>query len=265
MRRWNRQLIFAIVTVLAVPTIADAQMQTSTSYSMNESQVGGNGLFNATSTGGNYTIDPATGNDGGESLGAATVGNSSSASYSTNSGFDTTNEPGLTFTVNTSSISLGALSSSVPTTSTATFSVRDYTSSGYSVTMAGTPPTYHGHPLAALSSDALYSTGTEQYGVNFVSDPLVNGSPLAGSANPTCRAAGFCSGVAGDGHTLLYGSTRPYTIPNEFRFNSGDIVASGPKSSGETDYTMSIMASISTLTPAGTYQGSMVLITTGSY
>jgi hypothetical protein len=224
---------------------------TSSNWSVVESELGGNGQFSSSST--DYSINPST-DDGGSSLGEAAVGNSSSTSYQSNSGFNTTAQPGLIFAVNTSSVNLGTLATGSAATSTGTFSVRDYTSSGYNVYMVGTSPTYNGHPLTALTTDTAWTSNTEEFGVNTVSN-----STVSGSANATCQAAGFCFGVSGDG------STNHYIQTNKFRFNSNEVVASGPKSSGETDYTMSFMAGISTVTPGGIYQGNIALIATGSY
>jgi hypothetical protein len=230
---------------------------------MNESEVGGNGQFDANSS--HYSTMPFV-DDGGSSLGESAVGNSSSASYQTNSGFNTTAQPGLMLNISTSAVNLGVLSTAAASTGTASFSVRDYTSSGYNVFMFGSAPTYSGHSLAALTTDTSWSSNTEMFGVNLVSNGTV-----AGSANPSCQATGYCysSQAAGDGTTGTYGSTRPYTIANSFRFpfpaTSGEIVAHAPQSSGETDYVVSLMAGISTLTPGGSYQGSITLVATGSY
>jgi hypothetical protein len=248
MRRWNRQLVIVVALLLGIPSVAYAQFENSASYSMNESQIGGNGLFTAHS--GNYSLIPPTGNEGGESLGATTGGNGSSAHYSTNAGFDTASQPGLIFNVSGTTMSLGQLSTTVPTYASTTFSVRDYTSSGYNVYLIGGTPTNGTHPLQALAAAAPYNVGAEQFGVNLVFD-----TGVGSSASPTCQAAGFCSGVAATN----------YNTNGSYRFDSGDIVASGPSSSGETDYTMTAMAGISNVTPADTYQGTLVLVATGSY
>lgn len=263
MRRWNRQVIAAIVAVLVMPGFASAQWQQSSSYGMNESQIGGNGLFNSVS--GHYSINPVT-DDGGASLGAAAVGSGISNSYSTSAGFDTTAQPGLTFTVNGGSISLGTLLTSAAATATATFSVKDYTSSGYFVTLAGTAPANGAHALAAMgtqlsnssscSPSCTSTTGTEQFGINM----RANTSPATFGADPVP--------IPSAAYSLYLPSTvlpLPYRTVNSYRFFSGDEVASAPSSSGETDYTMSFLANISATTPGGQYQGNLTLIATGSY
>jgi hypothetical protein len=230
----------------------------STSYRIVEGELGGNGQFNSAST--NFTFNPSV-DDGGSSLGETAVGNGKSTSFQTNSGFDTTAQPGLTFIVNTSTVALGILSTGTKTTGTATFSVLDYTSYGYVVQIVGTTPGYGGHNLTALTTDTASSAGTEQFGINTVRNTVA-----ALGADPVqVPSSAFSFGVAGDGATGTYGTTRPYTISDQWRYVSGDTVASGPKSSGETDFTMTFLANISGLTPSGGYVGSLSLVATGTY
>lgn len=267
MTRWSRQLVIVMSFLLCLPGVAfsavgDPSMN-STNYGVVESELGGSGCdpvisgsFCGAST--DYTSSPST-DDGGSTLGEAAVGNSASTDYQTNSGYNTTPQPGLMFNVSSSAISLGQLSSSVPTTATTTFSVRDYTSSGYKVYMIGSTPAYGAHHLSALAVDSGYLANNEMFGVNLVANTSPSWTYGNFGAGATCQATGFCSGVSGDG------STSNYTQNGKFRFNSGEAVASSPKTSGETDYTMSFMAGISSLTPAGTYQGSISLVAVGQY
>jgi hypothetical protein len=252
MRRWNRQLLVALVAVLSLPGAALAQLQTSTSYSMNESQIGGNGLFNSGST--SYQINPVS-DDGGESLGASAVGNSSSTSYQTNAGFDTTEQPGLMIVLNSPSVNLGTLSQSLATFATATFDVRDYTSYGYVVQIVGSTPSNSGHNLTALTTDTASSAGTEQFGINTVYNTVAGRG-----ANPVqVPSSAFSFGVAGDG-THNY-----YTQSDKYRFNSGETIASSPKTSGDTTFTVTFLANMSTTTPGGVYSGNLDLVATGTF
>jgi hypothetical protein len=267
MRRWSRQLVIVLSCLLCLPSAALAALgdpsMYSTSYGVVESEVGGSGCdpvisgsFCGSST--DYTVSPVN-DDGGSTLGESAVGNSSSASYQTNSGYNTTAQPGLVFFVQTGTVSLGQLSTSVPTTATATFSIRDYTSSGYKVYIVGNTPTYGSHSLTKLAADAGYVANNEEFGINLVANTSPSWTYGNFGAGATCQAVGFCSGVSGDG------STNNYIQNGKFRFNSGEAIASSTSSSGETDYTMSFMAGISTLTPAGSYQGSLSLVAVGQY
>lgn len=251
----------AAVLVLAVSGVAQATTDpsmNSNSYSVTESEVGGIGDFGEQSS--NYSLVPST-DDGGATLGESAVGNSSSNSYSTNSGFNTTAQPGLTFVVNTASVNLGALSTSVATFGTATFDATDYTTYGYAVQIVGATPSMGSHHLTALTTDTASSAGTEQFGVNTVH----NVSAGQGADPQQVPSSVFGFGVAGDGTTGTYGTSRPYTISDKWRYVSGETVASAPKNSGDTHYTMTFLANISNLTPGGTYTGGLTLVATGTY
>jgi hypothetical protein len=259
MRRWNRAVILSVAALLCLPGAALAQVQTSTSYSVIQSEIGAQGQLNSGST--SYSLKPGT-DDGGSVLGQDTSsGNSSSTSYQTNAGYGTTAQPGLMMTVNSGSVNFPPLSTSAAQFASATFDVRDYTSYGYAVQIIGTPPTYHGYPLNALASDTASSAGTEQFGINTVYNTVAGVG-----ANPIQLPSGsFSFGVAGDGATGTYGSTRPYTISDKYKFVSGGVIASAPKTSGDTKYTVTFMANISTLTPGGSYTGAEAIVATGTY
>ncbi len=259
MKRWRRQFIVGVALAFSLTGVATGDSDlVSPSFRISESEVGGSGDFNSASS--HFSFAPGT-DDGGSTLGDNFVGNSASGHYQTNAGFNTTAQPNLTFIINSGSVSLGALSTSAKTTGTATFSVKNYTSYGYIVQLVGTPPSNSGHPLTALTSDTASSVGNEQFGVNVVR----NTSAAVGADPAQVPGSSFSYGVAGDGSTGTYGTTRPYTISDKWRYNSGETIASAPKSSGETDYTLTFMANISTLTPGGQYSGNLTLVATGTY
>ena len=262
MKRWWKQVVVGVSLQLLLsgsPFVSPyVEAVSSTNYSIIEDQIGGSGDFSSAST--TYSYAPST-DDGGSSLGESAVGNSASANYQTNSGFNTTAQPSLTFVVNTANVNLGALSIAAKSTATATFNVKDYTSYGYIVQIIGSTPSYAGHSLTALATDTASSAGTEQFGINTVLN-----SAAAVGANPVqIPDATFSFGVAGDGSTGIFGTTRPYTVPDKWRYVSGETIASGQKSSGETDYTMTFLSNISTTTPGGTYSGGISLVATGTY
>jgi hypothetical protein len=237
----------------------------SNNYSVTESEVGGNGQFNSSSA--NYEINPNT-DDGGSSLGESAVGNSSSTNYQSNAGFNTTAQPGLMLSVTSGAADLGLLSLGSANTATSTFYVRDYTSYGYTVQLVGSPPSSAGHSLTGITTGMCGQSygcasvnGTEQFGVNLVA----NTSPVSVGSIPICQAAGFCYGVSGDNSTGTYGTNRPYTVDGRYRYVQGETVASGPKSSGETDYTITFMANQGNATPSGHYSGTIQVVATGTY
>lgn len=254
MRRLNAVVVYGLAVIISwpIPALAvnpgDPSFRSS-NYSINESYMGPGGDSQGVSTG--YKTE-------GSTLGDTGVGNSASTNFQTNSGYDTTFQPRLSFTVNTASINLGTLSTTVATTATATFSVLNYTSYGYVITMVGATPSNSGHPLNALATDTASANGVEQFGVNTVA----NTSPVTVGANPVQDVSGtttFGFGRAGTGAGTAYAQT------NLYRYAPGETIASAPKSSGITNYTMTLMANISQLTPGGKYTGPMTLICTGTY
>lgn len=234
--------IVALV-LLAWPVTASASK--STNYQIQEDFVGGTGGAYATST--NYqSID---------SSGAAAAGNGSSTNYKTQSGATTTNDPNLSFSIGSGSVSLGALTTASTGTAATTFSVLNYTSYGYIVQLVGATPSYAGHNLTALSSGGSSTAGTEQFGINLVADTVP--SALIGvSANPQqIPDSTFSNGTFGSG----------YGTANTYKYNSGDTIAQATQTSGQTNFTVSYIANISTTTPAGNYTGAETLICTGTY
>lgn len=219
-----------------------SQAQSSTNYKIQEDFVGGGGLPQSSST--NYNAQDTTG--------ANAVGNSVGSAYQAQSGATTTADPTLTFSVNTASVSLGSLSTSITRTGTATFNVLNYTSYGYVVQILGSPPNNGAHTLTNMSSPASSSINTEQFGINLVA----NTSPTTFGANPAQVPDNtFSFGAAASG----------YDATNTYKYVSGNTIASATKTSGQTNYTISYIANISNSTPGGSYSGNQVIVCTGTY
>ncbi len=228
-----------VVVLLLTPFPATAI--NSTNYQIQEDFVGGGGTVNSNSA--NYQAQ--------DTIGAPATGNSEGTGYKTDSGATTTNDPALTFSVDSASVSLGALSTSLTRTGTASFSVLNYTSYGYIVQTLGNPLTNGAHTLNGMSSPGPSSSGTEQFGINLVD----NSSPDIG-ANPTqVPDNSFGFGVA----------ATSYNVANNFTYISGNTIASAPKSSGKTTYTISYIANMSNNTPGGSYSGNQTLVVVGTY
>lgn len=234
--------------LLVAVSIADAQ-GSSSNYRIDESFIGPGSNLNATST--NYQTAP-----GQQGLGASGVGTgayqNSSTNYGSQAGPITTNDPSLTCQVTSSNISFGSLSTSTTATGTATFSVLNYTSSGYIVQIIGSTPKTGSYSLAAMSSNAASSTGTEQFGINLVA----NTSPSTFGSNPVqVPSSSFSYGVAATN----------YNTANSYRYVSGETIAKATKTSGETDYTISYIVNVSSTTAGGSYTGNEVLVCVGTY
>jgi hypothetical protein len=235
--RWRRDLTVVgacLVTLMVwAGPIAHAQ-SSSTNYKVEESFFGTGGELDASST--NYRAK--------QSAGETTVGNSASANYQFNAGFNTTDQPLLEVAVNGGTYDMGILDYGSTGAVTASFTVRNYLSSGYVVVLTGDPPSVSVpavHTLAAMSTAATSQPGTEQFGVNLVD----NGNPDVGSNVAQVPNSTYSFGTAVTG----------YDTPNYFKFVNGDVIALSPKSSGQTNYALSIIANTSRSTPAGQYGG----------
>ncbi|HXY18349.1 MAG TPA: hypothetical protein VEH48_02955, partial [Candidatus Nitrosopolaris sp.] len=171
-------------------------------------------------------------------------------------------EPFLSMTVNTSSVNLGNLSTSTTATGIATFDVTAYVDSGYTVQTVSQPPSYtsgsSSHTLTAMSLGGSV-VGTEQYGINLV----VNTSPASFGSNPVPEpSSAFANGAAATG----------YNTPNEYAYNAGDVIACAGTSGsctgsgwGDTTFTISYIANISLVTPAGNYSAIQDLVVVATY
>lgn len=229
--------VVSFMYFLVSGTLADPLK--STNYQFDETTLGGTGLTDTQSA--HYQA--------AESGGILGFGNSADSTLQVNNGHTTTSDPALSFAVDTPTVSLGSFSPSTTATATSTFQVSDYTSYGYIVQALGNPPSYNGHTISAMSTTGPSDSGIEQFGINLVA----NTSPISLGANPDHGQFGVGSASSN------YGTT------NNYRFVSGETIASAPQSSGVTTYTISYIVNVSSLTPAGTYSGGQTIICTGTY
>lgn len=227
----------------SVPAAAVSTIPTSNNYRFDETNVGVSSMLESNSA--NFRATSGAGDTG--------IGNSSSANFQTESGSKTTPDPNLTFSMTSTAAAFGTFSATASRTATATFSVINYTSFGYVVQVAGNPPTYSSNQIDGMSANAPSQTGIEQFGINLVA----NTSPASFGANPQ-------NGTAPN--NFGYGAAAAnYATPNQFRYVPGETIAQAPKSSGKTDYTISYLVNVASLTPGGSYNADQTLIVTGTY
>lgn len=220
----------------------------STNYSVDETYFG---------TGGQLCIPGTTGSTNycaKQSAGETGVGNTASTNYQAQAGFNTDRSPYLELDITAGATSnVGYLSAGSTATATTTFKVKSYLANSYIVQIVGNPPTNNAaspHSLTALTGCGTSSAGTEQFGVNLVA----NTTPSVGSNLTQLPDSTFGFGaVAGS-----------YGTPNTFCYNSGDTIAQSSRSSGFTQFVISYIFNISSLTPDGqyTYNGSLVATST---
>jgi hypothetical protein len=219
-----------------------AQQAQSSNYQVNEVYFGSGGELHACSA--TYCAKQAAGE--------TAVGNPSSTNYQARAGFDTNREEYLIFIVNASSANLGVLSTGSAATTTGTFSVKSYLTTGYVVLNAANPPSSGGNSLTNLTSPTASSPGTEQFGINL----KANTSPTTVGADPVQVPSGsFSFGAAATG----------YNTANQYKYVKGDTIASSTKSSGETDYTVTYLYNISTNTKAGQYVFNHDMVAVSTY
>jgi len=246
---WKKQKhLFTILLLigLMIPAVAAAQ-STSPNYQVEEMTFGTGGGVDLNST--NYQAQGSAG-----SLG---VGSGSSTNYDAESGFLTANEPFLEMIINNTNLDLGTLSQSSVSYGSVTFSVRSYLSSTYSVKTLSQPPTSEGGAqLAAMNTAAGSSPGTEQFGINLVD----NATPNVGAYPSNIPDNTFADGQAASG----------YDTPDQFKYVVGDTIArsaatAGNQAVGQTNYTISYIANISSITPAGVYTMNHDLMAVATY
>lgn len=239
-------IIVATLGLLIIPSfvarVQAAPTYVSPSYGVDEVFFGSGGVNDANSA--NYNARA--------SLGDLGVGNSASSLYQLYGGFTTTEEPFLEFVVNAVNVDLGTLSTASASTGTATFTVKAYLASGYVVRTTSDAPQNASYTMANMSSTAASTPGTEQFGINL----RANTSPATVGADPVqLPDASFSYGQVANG----------YNTANQFKYVKNDTIAYSDKSSGITQYTMTYLMNISSLTPGGTYVMNHNLVATGTF
>lgn len=217
---------------------ADSILQ-SNNYKLDETIVGAGGLDNSSSS--NYQI----------SIGHSdlAIGESASSNYIIEAGSKTTPDPTLSFIVGNANANFTTFSPNEPSTATASFSVINYTSSGYIVQIFGDPPTYGDHTITAIATPFTSSIGQEQFGINLVANTI----PASFGANPDNGQFGFGS------------VTENYNSDGYFRYEDGGTIAMAQKSSGLTVYTISYLVNVASITPGGQYTSNQTLVIVGTY
>jgi hypothetical protein len=240
---WGGLLL--LVCLLGIPGVIVYAQGASNGYRIDESFIGPGGRLESGST--NFLLAP-----GQQSTGNIGVGESGSNNFGVQSGSTTTNDPSLACSVGASNINFGNFSTTVTSTATATFSVLNYTAYGYNVAIIGNTPSNGSHNLTGMNPTAASSTGTEQFGINLVA----NNAPTTFGANP----------VQVPDNTFSFGTASAnYGTTDNYRYVPGETIATAPRSSGQTDYTISYVVNVSNLTPGGDYTGGQTLVCTGTY
>ncbi len=157
--------------------------------------------------------------------------------------------PTLTFTVSTSTCSLGTLTASTTGTCQVILTAASNATSGYTISyIAPATLTSGSNTILALTGGSTSSQGTSQFGFNLRDNATPNvGTDPSGDAGYTFSSYG-------------------YGTPDTFKFTTagGSVVGTtGPTAT--TTYTASYIANISAVTPAGLYTATQTYNITATY
>jgi hypothetical protein len=155
----------------------------------------------------------------------------------------------LTFVLANTAVELGTLTSSTTGAGTSTMAVSTNAVSGYTVTYTGSTLTSAGNDIDAMLTTAASQQGSEQFGINLVSN--------------TVPAIGANVAGVGTGGSAATG----YNTANQFKFNpaGGDVVASSSVASNSNTFTTSYIANVQGLTPPGSYSTVITFIVTANF
>jgi len=247
-RQSVRRLLSFVVVLNAIFVFGwvahvSAQQMNSTHYQVNEAQFGSGSQLETCST----TMCAKT------SAGDLTAGDTASDNYSAQTGFNTTDEPLLEVSIEQSGTDAGVLSSSTTGKVSSVVKVRSYLIDGYVMQVAGRAPNIGGgHALESMGDGDTSAPGTEQFGINLVSNttPSIGADPVQ---------------VPADGNFSFGEIATGYNTRNQFKYVDGDIVAQSDQSTGQTNYTISMILNISDVTPGGLYKGEFSAVVTPVY
>lgn len=145
-----------------------------------------------------------------------------------------------------SSVNLGSLTPSTTGSGTSQIGIATNAGSGYAVTVAGTTLTSGANTVNAMAAATTSSQGTEQFGLNLVA----NTTPTVGQAPD-----GSGTGAPATG----------YGTANNFKFVTGETIASKASADDFRRYTVSYMANVANTTEPGTYATTLTYVGTATF
>jgi len=157
----------------------------------------------------------------------------------------------LTFTLADSTVALGTLTSGATGTGTSSMTVATNGTAGYSVSYTGTTLTSGTDTIAAMATPGASVlgnvSGLSQFGINL----RQNATPSVGTDKTGIGAGG------------TYGTD--YGTANNFKFLSGDPIATSAVPTNANTFTTSYIANVASVTPAGFYSTVITYVATANF
>jgi len=151
-------------------------------------------------------------------------------------------------TIAGSLVNLGNGSTSSTATGSSVMSASTNGNTGYTITVNGTTLTSGLNTITPLASGGTSAIGSKQFGINLYNG--ANSTPVIGAAK-----TGTGTGAAATNYGTL----------NNFRFTTGDTVASVAGPTNANTFTVGYIANIDGITPAGVYTTSLTYIATANF
>ena len=143
-------------------------------------------------------------------------------------------------------VDLGILSPELPSTGSTQFAAATNDPTGYNVAITGITMTSGNNVIPALNPAGGSIPGVSQFGLNL----RANTAPVIGQ-----NSSGTGSGTA----------MASYNIPNQFKFSSGDVIASSPLPTNFNTFTVSYLVNVSENQAPGVYASTLTYIATAAF
>ncbi len=151
-------------------------------------------------------------------------------------------------TIAGSLVNLGNASTTSTATGTSVMAASTNGNNGYTITVNGTTLTSGSNTITAIAAGGTSAIGAKQFGINIYNG--ANTTPVVGAAR-----TGTGTGAASANYGTL----------NNFRFATGETVASVAGPTNANTFTIGYIANIDGITPAGAYTTNLTYIATANY
>lgn len=152
----------------------------------------------------------------------------------------------LTFTLATTAVNMTTPTVSAAGTGTSSMTVSTNATKGYSISYTGSTLSSGANTITPMSSVASSSPNSKQFGLNL----MQNTSPLVGTTK-----TGLGSGAPSAGYNTI----------DQFKFASGDVLASAVVPTNTNTFTTSYIANADGSTPAGVYSTVLTYVATANF